>query len=215
MLTADATFNKGTNQLILKFPSKDSFSAGVLKKPDSMEKIHGEVKAIMGDDVGFNIEVEESQHDDFNPTFVNNFRSQNNEPSEPAASTSFTTSQPLPSAPVAPAQPSSPALTPDASSKFSAGPAQSPGSKPTVPFGANPSVESATNVSQPSVPTASLNQSKIPEKPDFSQIDNIPKPPAPHAPNSQNLSEDYHPSQDLNTISDILNNSGAYNITEE
>ena len=39
-----------------------------------MHKIEEEVKAVMGQNVGFNIEVEESASEGFTPEFKNNFR---------------------------------------------------------------------------------------------------------------------------------------------
>lgn len=58
----------------MTFPQSASFSVGVLKKPDSMEKIESEIKSVMGDDVGFNIEIDASSNEEFNPSFSNKFR---------------------------------------------------------------------------------------------------------------------------------------------
>lgn len=74
LITATPSYNDLTKQFILTFPASASFNVGVLKKPESMEKIHDEIKAVMGLDVGFNIEIDENSNDGFNPTFENNFR---------------------------------------------------------------------------------------------------------------------------------------------
>lgn len=74
LLTANPSYNDLTKQFILTFPQNASFSVGVLKKPDSMAKIEEEIKAVMGEDVGFNIEIDENNKDDFQPSFENNFR---------------------------------------------------------------------------------------------------------------------------------------------
>lgn len=74
LLTANPSFNDISNQFILTFPKSASFSVGVLKKPDSMAKIESEIKAVMGNDVGFNIEINEESNDVFEPSFENNFR---------------------------------------------------------------------------------------------------------------------------------------------
>ena len=73
-MTANPSYNDITNQFILTFPKSASFSVGVLKKPDSMEKIEAEIKVVMGDDVGFNIEINENSNDAFEPSFENSFR---------------------------------------------------------------------------------------------------------------------------------------------
>lgn len=39
-----------------------------------MEKIEVEIKAVMGEDVGFNIEIDENSNEVFEPSFENNFR---------------------------------------------------------------------------------------------------------------------------------------------
>lgn len=74
LLTANPSYNDISNQFILTFPKNASFSVGVLKKPDSMEKIEVEIKAVMGEDVGFNIEIDENSNEVFEPSFENNFR---------------------------------------------------------------------------------------------------------------------------------------------
>lgn len=74
LLTANPSYNDISNQFILTFPKNASFSVGVLKKPDSMEKIEVEIKAVMGEDVGFNIEIDENSSEVFEPSFENNFR---------------------------------------------------------------------------------------------------------------------------------------------
>lgn len=74
LLTANPSYNDLSNQFILTFPKNASFSVGVLKKPDSMEKIEFEIKAVMGEDVGFNIEIDENTNDVFEPSFENSFR---------------------------------------------------------------------------------------------------------------------------------------------
>lgn len=58
----------------MTFPQSASFSVGVLKKPDSIEKIECEIKAVMGEEVGFNIEIDASNNEEFNPSFSNKFR---------------------------------------------------------------------------------------------------------------------------------------------
>lgn len=39
-----------------------------------MEKIHAEIREVMGKDIGFNIIVDQEQNDEFNPEFENKFR---------------------------------------------------------------------------------------------------------------------------------------------
>lgn len=41
-----------------------------------MEKIHAEIKEVMGEDIGFNIVIDEEKDQSFNPKFENNFRNQ-------------------------------------------------------------------------------------------------------------------------------------------
>lgn len=82
LITATPSYSDLTNQFILTFPGSASFNVGVLKKPESMEKIHDEIKAVMGEDVGFNIEIDANSQDGFNPTFENNFRGKSDEPIE-------------------------------------------------------------------------------------------------------------------------------------
>lgn len=74
MITATPSFNDITKQFILTFPASASFNVGVLKKPDSLEKLEMEIKHVMGDDVGFNIEIDENLKDGFEPKFENSFR---------------------------------------------------------------------------------------------------------------------------------------------
>lgn len=48
-----------------------------------MAKIEAEIKAVMGEEVRFNIEINEESNDAFEPSFENNFRpTQNNEADE-------------------------------------------------------------------------------------------------------------------------------------
>lgn len=210
LLTADASFDNSTNQLVLKFPSKDSFSVGVLKKPDSMEKIHEEVKAIMGDEIGFNIEVDQSLDKNFSPEFVNNFRKEeDSQPQEAPAPQPTSSAKPfdVPQVPnVAPAP-----KIPDFSSSLQTNISSE---KPNI--AALPKVPEIPSI--PEVP-------KAPDLPNIPAVNSSPAVnPAPSstqtapldsAANKQDLTNNYHPSQDLNTITDILNDSGAYNITEE
>lgn len=211
LLTADATFNKDTNQLILKFPNKDSFSVGVLKKPESMKQIHEEVKAVMGQDIGFNIEVDESKHNEFAPAFVNNFRPEQKDEeeqksssdAEPAAKTTTIKPQTAPQVNPQPNSQAQPQPTPNSN------PQSAPAVNPNPAAEVNPQLAPALN----SNPAPEVKPQPTPKSP-------IPKFEADDMPDIQpnfdlEKKDNYRPSQDLNTIKDILNNSGAYNITEE
>lgn len=108
LLTATPSYENLSNQFILHFPGSASFSVGVLKKPESMEKIQAEIKAVMGDDIGFNIVIDQNSEEGFNPQFSNKFRSEKTEEPEvePAFSPSSSVTSQMPAQTPAVAEPS-------------------------------------------------------------------------------------------------------------
>ncbi|MDO5329213.1 MAG: DNA polymerase III subunit gamma/tau [Coriobacteriia bacterium] len=74
LITATPAFNEETNQFVLEFPESNEFAINAINKPDTMSKIHQEIKAVVGDNVGLDLGTQSEDKKAFEPNFTSDFR---------------------------------------------------------------------------------------------------------------------------------------------
>lgn len=74
LITASAAYNSETNQFIIEFPASNEFAMSAINKPDTLSKIHSEIKEVVGKNIGLDLAKKDNEKNEFNPSFTSDFR---------------------------------------------------------------------------------------------------------------------------------------------